>query len=107
MSDIPDRIARAITRFVENPVTDLVKGIALFLIGLSEASKTFTDDLRHGQLRVGHGLIIIGAFGILGAVPHLIDGLEAGLRYHELRAKKARPDPGPGAGPETRDERAH
>jgi hypothetical protein len=107
MSDIPDRISRAITRFVENPVTDLVKGIVLFLIGLSEASKTFTDDLKHKQLRVGHGLIIIGVFGILGAVPHLINGLEAGLRYHERRGKKARPDPGTGVGPEKGDDRAH
>jgi hypothetical protein len=102
-----DRIARAITRFVENPVTNLVKGIALLLIGLSEASKTFTDDLAHKQLRVGHGLIIIEVFGILTALPHLIEGLDAGGRYLELRDKKARPDHDPGVGPEKRDDRAH
>jgi hypothetical protein len=102
-----DRIARAITRFVENPVTNLVKGIALFLIGLSEASKTFHDDLAHKQLRVGHGLIIIGVFGILSALPQVIEGLDAGRRYLELRDKKARSDPGTGVGPEKHDEPAH
>jgi hypothetical protein len=106
MSNYPNRIARAITRFVENPVTNLVKGIVLFLIGLSEASKTFTDDIAHKQLRVGHGLIIIGFFGILGALPHIIDGLEAGQRYLDLRDKKARPEHDPGVGPEKGDDRA-
>src|SRR3954454_25152174 len=100
-------IARAITRFVDNPITNLVKGIALLLIGLSEASKTFTNDLAHKQLRVGHGLIIIGAFGILSALPHLIDGLEAGRRYLELRDKKARPEPDPGVVNEKGVDRAH
>ena|SRR5438045_4461191 len=107
MSNHSDRIARAITRFVENPVTNLVKGIALLVIGLCDASITFTDDLVHKQLRVGHGLIIIGVFGILGALPHLIEGLEAGGRYLELRDKKARPDPEPGVEPEKSNDRAH
>jgi hypothetical protein len=95
-SERSDGVAPRITRFVENPVTNLVKGMALLLIGLSEASKTLSDDLVHKQLRVGHGLIIIGAFGILGALPHLIDGLEAGRRYAELRDRKGRPDAGSG-----------
>lgn len=102
MSNHPDRIARALTRFVENPVTNLVKGIALLVIGLSEASRTFTDDLAQKQLRVGHGLIVIGVFGILSALPQLIGSLEAGRRYLELRDKKGRP----GLGPEKRDDRA-
>jgi hypothetical protein len=106
MSTYPDRIAHAITRFVENPVTNLVKGIALFLIGLSEASKTFTDDLAHKQLRVGHGLIIIGFFSILGVLPHFIEGLEAGKRYLDLRDEKARPESDPGPRPEKGDDRA-
>src|SRR3954452_1301118 len=96
MSNRSNKIARAITRFVDNPVTNLVKGILLFLIGLSEASRTFTDDLTNKQLRVGHGLIIIGVFGILSALPQLIDSLEAGRRYAELRGTRVRPDPGPG-----------
>ena len=91
MSDRWDRIARAINSFVENPITNLVKGVALLFIGLSEASRTFTEDLTQRHLRVGHGLIIIGFFGILEALPHLIEGLEAGKRYAELRAKKRDP----------------
>ena len=55
MSDYQDKICRAITSFVENPVTNLVKGIVLLVIGLTEASRTFREDVAHGHLRVGHG----------------------------------------------------
>ena len=85
MSGRGDRIARAIKTFVENPSTNLVKGMALLLIGIADASHTFRDDVTHGRVRVGHGLIIIGLFSILGALPNLIEGLEAGERYLELR----------------------
>jgi hypothetical protein len=83
-------VSRRIRAFVDNPVTNLVKGLILLLIGLSEASHTLRDDITHRHLRVGHGLVIIGLFSVLGALPHLIDGLEAGERYQDLRtAKKA------------------
>jgi hypothetical protein len=95
MSDVGARISRGIRSFVENPVTNLVKGVALLLIGLVDASHTFREDIAHGHVRVGHGLIIIGVFSILGALPHLIDGLEAGGRYLELREKKGRAEEGP------------
>jgi hypothetical protein len=107
MSDRWGKIAQAINSFVENPITNLVKGVALLFIGLSEASRTFTEDLTQRHLRVGHGLVIIGFFGILEALPHLIEGLEAGKRYAELRAKKARPGQDSGEGHEkgnTRDD---
>ena len=106
MSDRRDQIARAISSFVENPVTNLVKGTVLLLIGLSEASRTFIDDITQRRLRVGHGLIIIGLFGILGALPHFIEGVEAGKRYLDLREDKARPEPDPGAVHEQGENRA-
>src|SRR4051812_48596205 len=84
MSNLWAKVAQAINSFVENPVTHLVKGMALLFIGLSEASRTFTEDLTQRHLRVGHGLIIIGFFGILEALPNLIDSLEAGKRYARL-----------------------
>jgi hypothetical protein len=90
MSDRTDRIARAIQAFVEHPITNLVKGIVLLLIGVSEAARTFREDLAHGRLRVGHGLVIIGLFSILEAVPHFIEGLEASRRYLESRGRKSR-----------------
>jgi hypothetical protein len=90
MSERGTRVARGIESFVENPVTNLVKGVALLLIGISDASHTFRDDLAHGHVRVGHGLIIIGIFSILGALPHLIEGLGAAARYLELREEKDR-----------------
>jgi hypothetical protein len=95
MSIRSDRIAHGIKSFVENPVTNLVKGLALLLIGLADASHTFLDDLAHGHIRVGHGLVIIGVFSILGALPHLIDSMEAGERYLELREKKDNAGQGP------------
>jgi hypothetical protein len=90
MSGLGDKVARGINSFVENPVTNLLKGLALVLIGLSDAAHTFRGDVAHGQFRVGHGLILIGLFSILGALPHLIEGLEAGARYLELREEKDR-----------------
>ena len=100
-----DRIGRAITRFVENPVTNLVKGIMLLIIGLSEASKTLTDDIVHKQLRVGHGLIIIGVFGILEALPNLINSMKAGGQYLESRDEKSRARREPEVGSERCEER--
>jgi hypothetical protein len=90
MSARGDAMARRIKAFVENPITNLVKGSILLLIGLSETSHTLLDDITHRHLRIGHGLIIIGLFGILDAFPHFIEGLEASQRYQELRNEKAR-----------------
>jgi hypothetical protein len=99
-----DRVADGIRSFVQNPITNLVKGIALLVIGLSEASRTFSEDMAHHQLRVGHGLVIIGFFAILEALPHLIEGLEASQRFLDVRAKKARPEPGAETGPRPGDD---
>jgi hypothetical protein len=87
-NDLGDRIARAIQAFVDHPVTNLLKGIALLVIGFSDAARTFGEDLAHGKLRVGHGLIIIGLFSTLEALPHLIEGLEASRRYLESRGPR-------------------
>ena len=88
MSKLANKISRHIRSFVDNPITNLVKGVVLLLIGLSEASRTFRDDIAHGRVRVGHGLIIIGIFSILDALPHLVEGLDAGSRYLEFRERK-------------------
>jgi hypothetical protein len=90
MSDESERLARRIKAFVENPVTRLIEGVVLLLIGLIDASRTFWDDFTHGHVRVGHGLIIIGIFSILRSLPHFIEGLDASSRYLELREEKAR-----------------
>ena len=88
MNNRRDRVARAIAAFVEHPVTNLVKGIVLLLIGLTEAARTFREDIASGRLRVGHGLVIIGLFSILDALPHLIEGLDAGRKYLESSGKE-------------------
>ena len=83
-----DKLAREIESFVENPITILAKGVALVLIGVSEVSRTFREDLARGRVRIGHGLIIIGLFSILDALPHFIEGPNAWARYHESREEK-------------------
>ena len=88
MAESPNRISRAIRAFVDSPITILVKGLILFFIGLSEASRTVWEDISQKQLRVGHGLVIIGFFNILDAIPHLIDGVEATVRFREAREPK-------------------
>jgi hypothetical protein len=88
MNNRSETIARAITTFVENPVTNLVKGIALLLIGVTEASRTFREDITHGHVRVGHGIIIIGIFSILEALPHIVEGLDASRRFLAHKGKK-------------------
>ncbi len=60
----------------------------LLLIGLTEASRTFREDITHGHVRVGHGIIIIGIFSILEALPHIIEGLDASRKYLEFKGKK-------------------
>jgi hypothetical protein len=107
MNTRQNRIARAISAFVENPITIAVKGLMLVGIGLSQASKTLMHDIEHQQLRVGHGLMIIGLFNILESLPHIIDGLEASKRYLELKDKKARSEPGSSGGPGPSDDRGH
>ncbi|MDB5349318.1 MAG: hypothetical protein JWN86_565 [Planctomycetota bacterium] len=91
MAERGSRMARGIRAFVDNSITNLVKGVTLLVIGLSDASHTLREDVTQGQVRVGHGLIILGVFSILGALPHLIEGLEAGERYLELRSTRDEP----------------
>ena len=88
VSDRIQNLARHIRGFVEHPVTNLVKGLILMTIGLTDASHTVREDIAHKQFRVGHGLVIIGFFSVLGALPHLLEGLDASARYLELREKE-------------------
>ncbi len=86
-----DRVASGIKSFVENPITNLVKGVVLASDRcLRSVARRFRDDLAHGHLRVGHGMIIIGLFSILDALPHLISSMEAWEKYVELRDKRAK-----------------
>jgi hypothetical protein len=91
MNDRWTQLAQAITAFVENPVTNLVKGIALLVIGITEAARTFREDIANGHVRVGHGIIIIGLFSILEALPHVIEGLDASRKFMEAKGKKRLP----------------
>src|SRR4051794_34439268 len=80
MSRRADAVARTIRSFVDHPVTNLVKGLVLLAIGLSDAWGTVRQDIAQRHLRIGHGLVIIGFFSLLEALPHLIESLDAGGR---------------------------
>jgi hypothetical protein len=97
MSDRAVKVARAIQAFVDNPAAIRVKGVVLLIIGLADASHTLIDHITRKHLRVGHGLIIIGLFGILEALPHFLGGLEAGERFLDPRSRTSPPGGGPGA----------
>jgi hypothetical protein len=88
MSRRADVAARTIRSFVDNPVTNLVKGSVLLAIGFSDAWGTVRQDIIQRHLRVGHGLVIIGFFSLLGALPPLIESLDAGGRFLDARAKE-------------------
>ena len=88
MSTRESTISQRIQIFVDNAITNLVKGLVLLLIGLSDAFDSLGDDVSHGKVRIGRGLIIIGLFSMLGAVPQLIESLEAGVRFLKLREEK-------------------
>jgi hypothetical protein len=92
-NDLLAKTGRAVTSFLESPVTNLVKGVLLMLIGLSEAVHTLGDDLAHFHPRVGHGLVIIGFFSVLAAVPEFIEGVEAGRRYVASRGGNREDEP--------------
>lgn len=83
-----ERFTNGLTSFVESPMTNLIKGISLLVIGIIDASQTFKQDLTHLRLRVGHGMALIGLFSILGVLPHFIGGLEASQRYLKKKTEK-------------------
>lgn len=95
MSRLGGRIGRAINAFVGNPDTYPVKGLILSQIGLADASWTLREDIARGQLRVGHGLVIIGLFKILDALPHLLGGLKAGGEFPDRNEESGPPKGNP------------
>ena len=77
-----------INAFITNPVTNLVKGLALFMIGVSNSSHTFRDDITQRQVCLDYGLIIIGLLSMLDALPHFIESLATELSRLFLRGRR-------------------
>jgi len=86
-----DTWARRVRAIVDHPLTNVVKGFALMLIGVSDASDTFREDLQRGHFRAGHGLILIGLFSVLNGLPYLIESLDSIGRYFEVRDRDRPP----------------
>jgi hypothetical protein len=77
------RIAHALKRFVDHPVTRLGVGLILIVSGLIEAYDTVLDDFHRLRVRVGHGVIIVGVVNVLASLPEVIDGIDRWLGYLE------------------------
>jgi hypothetical protein len=94
----PLRIALALQRFVDNPITKLGVGLILIASGLIEAYDTVLDDLHRLRVRVGHGVIILGVVHVLAGLPEVIEGIERWLSYlagrEDIRQGRDGPDGG-------------
>lgn len=63
-------------RFIENPYTNLIVGLILFITGLSDAWDTLYDDLSHLHFHVHHGIMIYGLFSVVKTIPDLFSSLQ-------------------------------
>src|SRR5262245_3202980 len=72
----PLRIALALRRFVNHPMTQFGVGLLLITSGLIEAHDTVLDDLYRLRVRVGHGVVILGLVHVLASLPGVIEGID-------------------------------
>ena len=79
------RVALALKRFVDHPMTKVGVGLILIASGLIEAYDTVLDDLHRLRVRVGHGVVILGVVHVLASLPEVIQGIEQWLGYLEGR----------------------
>jgi len=94
----PLRVAMALKRFVDHPITRLGVGLILIASGLIEAYDTVLDDLHRLRVRVGHGVVILGVVHVLASLPEVIEGIEHWLRYLEGREDSRQGRDGPDGG---------
>jgi hypothetical protein len=94
----PLRIALALQRFVDNPITKLGVGLILIASGLIEAYDTVLDDFHRLRVRVGHGVIILGVVHVLASLPEVIEGIERWLSYLAGREDSGQGRDGPDGG---------
>jgi hypothetical protein len=92
------RLARALKRFVDHPVTKLGVGLILIASGLIETYDTVLDDLHRLRVRVGHGVVILGVVHVLASLPEVIEGIERWLSYLEGRGDSGQGRDGPDGG---------
>ena len=92
------RIALALKRFVDHPMTRLGVGLILIASGLMEAYDTVLDDFHRLRVRVGHGVVLLGVVNVLASLPDVIQGIEHWLRYLEGREDSRQSRDGPDGG---------
>lgn len=66
-----------LNRAVKNPYITFTAGLILVGSGVAEASATLTEDLVISpKIRLVHGLILFGTYGLLNALPEVFIGLK-------------------------------
>lgn len=71
-----DKIIHLLQRFVTNPYVNCMVGIILLGTGLSEAWVSLQDDIINLSVRAHHGVMVLGIFTTLKAIPEIIISLE-------------------------------
>ena len=63
-------------RAVKNPYITFAVGLIMLASGLAEAGATLTEDLFVTQnIKLVHGLLLFGTYGVINALPEVFLGL--------------------------------
>jgi hypothetical protein len=76
--------------FVDHPITRLCVALILIVSGFIEAYDTFSEDVSHLRVRIGHGIILLGFMNAFSSLPPVVDGIERWLRLEEAKAERRR-----------------
>jgi hypothetical protein len=79
-----------IRAFVDHPFTRLCVALILIVSGCIEAYDTFSEDVSHLRVRIGHGIILLGFMNAFSSLPPVVDGIERWLRLEEAKAERRR-----------------
>ena len=69
-------LLKTIKFIIYNPYFRLTLGLLVFTIGMIEAWDTFVKDIMDANLKLHHGVMLIGITQILDALPNIITGLD-------------------------------
>ena len=67
-------LLKTIQFIIYNPYLRLTIGLLVFAIGMVQAWDTFVEDILSANIKLHHGLMLIGITQILDALPNIISG---------------------------------
>jgi len=66
----------AFKNFINSPYLDMLVGVIILISGLLEAYDTLYKDIFTTNFGAHHGMIVLGCFQILKALPSILAGLK-------------------------------